>query len=126
MKTSKIIEIAKDVYRSLGSGQTESVYDAAMRVGLRLAGFKYEGQRAIPISYKNHYVGEGYLDILVGQGKDRLLLELKAVGSTMGQPEEIQTKGYMKILKVKHGLLINFQQPKKEGKTKLEIKEVNL
>ena len=38
--------------------------------------------------------------------------------------EEVQIRGYMKILKIKHGLLINFQQPKKEGKTKLEIKEV--
>jgi len=32
----------------------------------------------------------------------------------------------MKILKIKDGLLINFQQPRKEGKSQIEIKEVHI
>ena len=33
----KIKSIAQDVYRSLGSGYSEEVYDRATQVGLRLA-----------------------------------------------------------------------------------------
>jgi len=70
-------------------------------------------------------VGEGYPDIVVRFGNTKIILELKAVGSTLGASEEQQIKNYMKIMDVKHGLLINFQQPgKKEGKTSIEIKEV--
>lgn len=121
----KIKQIAKDVYRTLGSGHPEVVYDKAMQVGLRLSKVKYENQKVVELKYKNHHVGEGYPDIIVGKGKDKIILELKAVGGTLGPSEEVQIGGYMKILKIKHGLLINFQQPKKEGKSQLEIKEVN-
>lgn len=124
IKLNKIKSIAKDVYRTLGSGFSEDVYDKAMQVGLRLAKVKYESQKVVGIKYKDHHVGEGYPDIILGSRKDKLILELKAVGGSMGIAEEVQIKGYMKILKIKHGLLVNFQQPKKEGKSQLEIKEI--
>jgi hypothetical protein len=38
---NKIKQIAKDVYKTLGSGHQECVYDKAMQVGLRLAGIKF-------------------------------------------------------------------------------------
>lgn len=120
----KISEIAVDVYKHLGSGHPEVVYDKAMQVGLRLAGIKYENQKVIELSYKNHCVGEGYPDIITHFGKERVILELKAVGGNLGAAEEQQIKNYMKILGIRYGLLINFQQPKKEGKTQIEIKEV--
>lgn len=124
---NKIRQIAKDVYRALGSGFSEDVYDKAMQVGLRLAKIKYESQKVVELKYKDHYVGEGYPDIIVGSGKDKLILELKAVGAALGASEEQQIRNYMKLLKIKHGLLINFQQPgKKEDKTQLEIKEIGL
>jgi GxxExxY protein len=124
--TKKIISIARDVYRTLGSGFDERVYDKAMQVGLRLAKIRYEGQKVVELKYKDHYVGEGYPDIIVGNGKGRIILELKAVGGSLGNAEEAQIKGYMTRLKIKKGLLINFQQPRKEGKSKIEIKEIRL
>ena len=36
-QTTIIREIAEDVYKTLGSGFSEDVYDRAMQVGLRLA-----------------------------------------------------------------------------------------
>jgi len=71
-------------------------------------------------------VGEGYPDVIAKFGKDKIVLEFKAVSANLGASEEQQIKNYLKILKIKSGLLINFQQPKKEGKSKLEIKEVSL
>lgn len=126
-KLQKIKQIARDVYRSLGSGFSEDVYDKAMQVGLRLAKIKYESQKVVGLKYKDHHVGEGYPDLVVQLGKDKVVLEFKATQGEMGIPEEQQLKNYMKILKVKNGLLINFQQPgKKEDKTFLELREINL
>ena len=124
---TKIRKIAQDVYRALGSGFSEDVYDRAMQVGLRPAKIRYEGQKVVELKYKDHYVGEGYPDLVVRLGRERRVVELKAVGGELGASEEQQLKNYMKILKVERGLLINFQQPGKNSrKTRLEIREVKL
>ena len=119
----KIKSIAKDVYKSLGSGHPEVVYDKAMQVGLRLAGYKYDNQKVIELTYKDHHVGEGYPDIVVKLGKEKIIIELKAVAGQLGSAEEQQLKNYMSLLKAKCGLLINFQQPNKKGEV-LEVKEI--
>ncbi len=121
----QIKNIAKDVYRVLGSGFSEDVYDRAMQVGLRLAKFRYEGQKVVELKYKDHCVGEGYPDLVVRLGREKMVVELKAVGGTMGAAEEQQLRNYMKILAIKRGLLINFQQPGKNlRRTRLEIREI--
>lgn len=126
-KIQKIIAIAKDVYKNLGSGHQEVVYDKAMQVGLRLAKIRYESQKVVELKYKDHCVGEGYPDLVVNLNKEKIVLELKAVGSELGVAEEQQLRNYLKILKINQGILINFQQPgKKENKTRLEIREVYL
>jgi GxxExxY protein len=66
-----------------------------------------------------------YPDLVVRLGQEKLVVELKAVGGVMGAAEEQQLRNYLKILGIKRGLLINFQQPgKNPTKTRLEIKEV--
>lgn len=124
---SQIKKIAEDVYKILGSGYQEVVYDKAMQVGLRLAKIRYESQKVVELRYKDHCVGEGYPDLVVNLDGEKVVVELKAVGSELGAAEEQQLKNYLKILKIKQGLLINFQQPgKKEGKTQLEIREITI
>jgi len=123
----KIAKIAKDVYKKLGSGFPEVVYDRAMQVGLRSEKIKYDSQKVVELKYKGHYVGEGYPDLIVHFGKNKVVVELKAVGGEMGANEEQQIKNYMDLMGIKQGLLINFQQPgKKTEKTKIEIKPVSL
>ena len=122
-----IREIAEDVYKTLGSGFSEEVYDRAMQVGLRLANIGYEGQKVIELKYKEHYVGEGYPDLVVHLGDEKLIVELKAISGELGASEEQQLRNYMTILNVQRGMLINFQQPgRKQGKTKLDIRELIL
>jgi GxxExxY protein len=123
--TELVGKIAHEVYRSLGSGFSEDVYDRAMQVGLRLAGIEYESQKVVELRYKDHCVGEGYPDLVVRLGKQKVVVELKAVSSELGECEEKQLRNYMKILGVESGLLINFQSPgRKQGTTQLEIREV--
>lgn len=124
---NQIKKIAKDIYKTLGSGHQECVYDKSMQVGLRIAKIRYDSQKVVELQYKGHYVGEGFPDIIAYFGREKVILELKAVAGTLGASEEQQIKNYMKLLKIKKGLLINFQQPgKKEGKTEIEIREVGV
>jgi len=96
-----------------------------MQVGLRLAKLKYEGRKVIELTYKDHYVGEGYPDLVVCLGHDKIVVELEAVSGELGASEEQQIRNYLKTLRIKRGLLINFQQPgRNPKKTRLEIREI--
>lgn len=124
---NQIIKLAKEVYGELGSGFDERVYQKAMEVGLRLAKIRYENQKVVELKFKDHYVGEGYPDLIVNLNGVKLVVELKAVNKVGGK-EENQTKSYMRILKIPYGLLINFQTPSTdtEKETHLEIREIKI
>lgn len=125
---NQIKKLAAEVYKTLGSGFDEKVYQKAMEVGLRLAKIRYENQKVVELKFKDHYVGEGYPDLIVSFNGVKIVLELKAVGGKLGGKEEAQIRNYMKILKIPYGLLINFQSPgtDTEKETQLEIREINL
>jgi GxxExxY protein len=91
-----------------------------------LEGIKYESQKVVELKYRDHYVGEGYPDLLVyfDDGK-RVVVELKAVAAKMGACEVRQVQNYMAILGIECGLLINFQMPREKG-SELEIRPVHL
>ena len=78
-----IKEIVQDVYETLGSGFSEEVYDRAMQVGLRLAKIGYEGQKVVELKYKDHYVGEGYPDLVVQLEQEKVIVELKAISGEL-------------------------------------------
>jgi len=123
----QIRKLAEEVYEDLGSGFDEKVYQRAMEVGLRLAKVRYENQKVVELKFRDHYVGEGYPDLILNLNGVKLVVELKAVNKVGGK-EENQTKSYMRILNIPYGLLINFQTPSAdtEKETKLEIREIML
>lgn len=104
--------LTQDIYDKLGSGFDEVVYQKAFEVGLRLRGVPYEAQRIVPVFYEGFYIGEGKPDLIVGNGADRVVIELKAVES-VGHKERTQIENYLQVLKLSSGLLINFPQPTK-------------
>jgi len=61
----KVKKCAKEVYKELGSGWNEKVYQQALEVASREKGIDYEDQRVLPISFKGHVVGEGIPDLVV-------------------------------------------------------------
>ena len=104
--------IAKDVWRTLGSGFSESVYHRAMEIGLRDLKIPYHSEVIIPVNYKNKNCGNVRADILL----DDIVIELKATSKIM-QKDVNQLECYMKLLSKSSGLVINFTD------TKVEIKE---
>lgn len=104
---SAVIGAAIEVHRVLGPGYLESVYEEALAVELKLRGIAFERQKAISVEYKEHTVGEGRLDLLVG---NRLVVELKAVDA-FAPIHTAQVMSYLKTLNLPLGLLINFNVP---------------
>jgi GxxExxY protein len=104
--------LTQDIYDKLGSGFDEVVYQKAFEVGLRLRSIPYEAQRIVPVFYEGFYIGEGKPDLIVGNGAEKVVIELKAVES-VGHKERTQIENYLRVLNVPLGLLINFPQPTK-------------
>lgn len=110
--TGMVIGAAIEVHRLLGPGFLESVYHQALRFEFEMRGIPHKFKHPVAVKYKNHQVGEGELDFLVG---DLLIVELKAV-ERLAPIHEAQVMSYLKMTKNSLGLLINFNVPLlKEG-----------
>src|SRR5215510_12927668 len=100
-------KLAQDIYNILGSGFDEVVYQKAFEVELRLRRIPYEPQRVVPVFYKDHYVGEGEPDLIVDDGAEKIVVELKAIIG-MGEKERRQLQTYLRVLGISRCFLINF------------------
>ena len=108
----QVIGAAIEVHRTLGPGFLESVYEEALCAELELQGIPYQRQQPVAIDYKGCPVGEGRLDLLVG---DNLIMELKAV-DTLAPIHTAQVLSYLKMTGYPLALSINFNVPAlKEG-----------
>ena len=94
-----------DVYKNLGPGLLESVYEEALVYELEKRGLKVERQKEVPINYDGHILKTQLrLDLLV---EDRVIVELKSV-KEMQDVFWKQTRTYLRLLNLKVGILVNF------------------
>jgi len=112
--TEKIIGAAFEVYRELGYGFLERVYQKAMQVELQRAGLKAELERKIQVRYKGVVVGDYEADLVVA---DSVIVELK-VAKNYNSEDEPQLLNELKATGVKVGLIANF------GRTRVEFKRM--
>ena len=93
------------MYKSLGPGLLESVYEEALVYELEQRGLKIERQKLVPIIYKGVSLKSDFrLDLLV---EDKVIVELKSV-TEMKEVFYKQTLTYCKLLNIKLGILVNF------------------
>jgi len=97
-----------EVYRVLGHGFLEKVYEKALLQELKSHDLQAESQVPINVSYKGKIVGEYFADIVV---QNKVILELKAQEKITGA-YEAQILNYLKASEIKVGLLVNFYHPK--------------
>ena len=103
--TFEIRGVIYNVYKNLGPGLLESVYEEAMVYELQKRGLKVERQKEVPIVYDGHVLQTGMrLDLLV-EGK--VIVELKSV-QEMRAVFWKQTLTYLRLLKLRVGILVNF------------------
>jgi GxxExxY protein len=102
-----VIGAAIEVHRHLGPGFLESTYQKALQVEFRLRDIPAAPQYPVGLTYKGEPVGDGFLDFLVAEG---LVVELKAVDK-LAPIHTAQVISYLKAIKLRLGLLINFNTP---------------
>ena len=108
--TFKIRGCVYEVFRVLGAGFLEQVYQLALMHELEIQGLRAESQHGLEVTYKGRPAGTYMADILV---EDRIVLELKAVQS-LTKAHEAQLLNYLKASGKRVGLLVNFAHPKAE------------
>lgn len=93
------------VYKALGPGLLEAVYEEALTYELQKRGLKVERQLEVPILYDGKQLNTNLrLDMLV---EDKVIIELKSVAE-MKDVFYKQTLTYCKLLNKKLGILVNF------------------
>ena len=106
--TYRIRGCVYEVYRQLGCGFLEAVYEKALIIEMRLQGLQVESQVPIDLEYKGGNIGHYYADLIVNNA---VILELKAQ-SRLAPMSEVQLLNYLKATNLHLGLLINFSYPK--------------
>jgi len=94
-----------DVYKNLGPGLLESVYEEVLVYELEKKGLRVERQKEVQINYDGHILSTPLrIDLLV---EGRVIIELKSVKEL----QEVffkQTRTYLRLLDLKVGILVNF------------------
>ena len=94
-----------DVYKELGPGLLESVYEEALCFELEQRGLFIERQKQVPVIYKGCRLKTDLrLDILV---EDKVIIELKSV-EEMKKVFSKQLLTYLRLMDKKIGILVNF------------------
>ncbi len=119
--TYKVRGCIFEVFRELGPGLLESVYESALVYELLNKGLKVEAQLPLPVKYKSIQLQVGLrLDIVV---EDCVIIEVKSVGQ-LHDVHKKQLLTYLRLTNKTVGFLVNFNTTHLENKESL-IRIVN-
>ena len=104
----EVVDAALHLHRELGPGLLETVYEVLLADELKRRGLCVERQVVVPITYRGRTFVEGFRADLIVEGK--VCIELKSV-ETFSKSDPKQLRTYLRLLKMKLGLLINFNAP---------------
>ena len=115
----EVLRLAIRVHTILGPGLLESVYEHAVLFELLEVNLQAQRQVEIPVMYRGNDLGVGFrADMIVANS---LLLEFKTV-DRISDIHLAQTITYLKLLKFKRGLILNFNAKLlKEGIKRVSI-----
>ena len=103
--TYRILGCVYEVYKQLGPGLLESIYEAAMMKELQMQGFEVRNQVAVPVFYKGELIcSDLRLDLIVD---NKLILELKSVVDFRKLFEK-QLLTYLRLMNCEMGYVVNF------------------
>jgi GxxExxY protein len=94
-----------EVYKGIGSGFLEAVYQECLEKEFRLRGIPFSSQHNLHISYKGEELIQQYKADFVCY--DKIILEIKAV-KNLEDIHFAQVMNYLKATGFKLGLIVNF------------------
>jgi GxxExxY protein len=103
--TERIIGAAVAVYKALGPGLLEKIYEECLAVEMAISPVRFERQKHPPITYRGIPVAASYRMDFLGEGK--VVVDLKAVDLLL-PVHDAQLLTYLKLTGCRVGLLISF------------------
>jgi GxxExxY protein len=101
-----------EVYREMGPGFLEAVYQECMEREFRDRNIPFASKKELLLTYKGNPLAQRYKPDFICY--DKIILELKAV-TELGKEHKAQLFNYLKAGELRLGLLINFgHHPKVE------------
>ncbi len=94
-----------EVYREMGCGFLEAVYQECLAREFRLRDIPFEAQELLHIRYKGQLLQQTYVPDFICHGK--IIIELKAVKEVSNE-HRAQLFNYLKATGFRLGLLVNF------------------
>ena len=94
-----------EVYREMGCGFLEAVYQECLEKELRLRSIPFVSQKELNLAYKGQLLELCYRPDLICF--DKIIVELKAV-SELANEHKAQLFNYLKASNLRLGLLVNF------------------
>jgi len=101
--TYRVLGCVYEVYKQLGPGLLENIYERAMMHELSLNGFSVRNQVLVPVYYKGELICPDMRLII----DDKLILELKSVVEYRKLFEK-QLLTYLRLMNCEMGYVINF------------------
>jgi GxxExxY protein len=105
-----IVGSAMEVLNGLGHGLNEKPYENAMAVEFGLRNILYNQQVRFDVSYKGHSVGEYIPDLIVANA---VIVDTKTIDQ-ITDIERGQMINYLRITKLRVGVILNFKKPRLE------------
>ena len=102
-----VVDLCVKIHRVLGPGLLESVYEKVLCYELTKAGISFDRQSKISVIYEEIVMDLGFRADIIVAGK--LLLELKSTETVTPVHQKILLT-YLRLTKIKLGLLINFRE----------------
>jgi GxxExxY protein len=109
-ETHQILGCTFDVLNEVGHGLNEKIYENALVVDFRLRGIPFEQQSRFPVLYKTVQVGEFVPDLIAFRG---VIVDAKVI-DRITDHERGQMMNYLRITKLRVGLLLNFKHARLE------------
>jgi GxxExxY protein len=109
--TCEIVGCAMEVLNGLGHGLHEKAYENAVIIELRLKNRVHEQQRRFEVLYKGQWVADYIPDLIVD---GRVVVDAKVI-DRITDHERGQMLNYLRITKVRVGLIINFKRASSSG-----------
>ncbi len=106
-ETHRILGCAFDVLNEVGHGFHEKIYENALVVAFEMAKIPFDQQKLFPVLFRNRVVGEFIPDLVAFAS---VIVDAKVI-ERIAEIERGKMINYLRISKLRVGLILNFKNP---------------
>jgi len=109
-ETEQVIGLSFAVLNEVGHGLMEKIYENSLVIGFKQLGVAFDQQRRFPVHFRGVQVGEFIPDLIAF---DAVVVDTKVI-DRITDHERGQMLNYLRITKLRVGLILNFKNARLE------------